>query len=128
GYIGFYQNFQETTARGVLWNGMRPTRIYDLWNNMGFIDDPNGAVYRKRQNDQVRFTAAGSADIGQHAVQVGVEYEQLTQRRYDLAPVGLWTRARQLANAHIQEWQDTLSTGYAQLPQSPFPFYFYSRL
>ncbi len=126
-YVGFYQNFQETVQRGVLWNGMRPASLYDLWNNIGFIDDPNGAQFRRRQNDQVRFTAAGSADIGQHAISVGVEYEQLSQRRYDLAPVGLWTRARQLANFHIQEWQDTLPTSIVQVPGSPFPFYFYSR-
>lgn len=126
-YVGFYQNFQETVARGVLWNGMRPASLYQLWNNIGFIDDPNGAPFRRRQNDQVRFTAMGSADIGQHAVMVGVEYEQLTQRRYDLAPVGLWTRGRQLANFHIEEWQDTAVTNIALLPQSPFPFYFYSR-
>jgi len=126
-YVGFYENFQETTARGVLWNGVRPASLYDTWNNIGFIDDPFGAEYRKRQNDQIRFTAAGSADIGSHAIQVGVEYEQLTQRRYDLAPVGLWTRARQLANFHIQEWQDTAITNIVQLPGSSFPFYFYSR-
>lgn len=126
-YVGFYQNFQETVARGVLWNGMRPQTVYQLWNNIGFIDDPNGAPFRRRQNDQVRFTAMGSADIGQHAVMVGVEYEQLTQRRYDLAPVGLWTRGRQLTNFHIEEWQDTAVTSISLLPQSPFPFYFYSR-
>jgi outer membrane receptor for ferrienterochelin and colicin len=126
-YIGYYENFQETSARGVLWNGDRPRALYDMWNNIGFIDDPNGAEYRKRQNDQIRFTASGSADIGSHAIQVGVEYEQLTQRRYDLAPIGLWTRARQLANFHIREWQDTAVTNIVQLPGSSFPFYFYSR-
>ena len=75
----------------------------------------------------MRFTAAGSADIGSHAVSVGIEYEQLSQRRYDLAPVGLWTRARLLTNFHIQEWQDTAVQSVAQIPGSPFPFFFYSR-
>jgi hypothetical protein len=126
-YQGFFQNRQETTARGVLWNGDRPRSLYDLWNNIGFINDPGGAEFRKRQNDQVRFTAAGSADIGSHAVSVGIEYEQLTQRRYDLAPVGLWTRARLLTNFHIEEWQDTAVQNIVQLPGSTFPFYFYSR-
>ena len=122
-YVGFYQNFQETTARGVLWNGQRPRSIYDMWNNFGVIN----AGYSKRQNDQVRFTAAGSADVGSHAIQVGVEYEQLAQHRYDLSPVGLWTRARQLTNFHIQEWQDTAVTRIEQLPGSSFPFHYYSR-
>ncbi|MCB0763917.1 MAG: hypothetical protein KDB84_04370, partial [Flavobacteriales bacterium] len=125
-YVGFYQNFAETQSRGVIWNGLRPRGLYDIWNNIGFIDDPDGAEYRKRQNDQIRFTAFGSADINQHAVSVGVEYEQLTQRRYDLAPIGLWTRARALGNAHILEWQDTAVTNIVQIPNS-LPFYFYSR-
>lgn len=126
-YVGFFENFQETTSRGVLWNGVRPPNLYNIYNNIGFIDDPNGAEFRKRHNDQVRFTASGSADIGQHAVMIGVEYEQLTQRRYDLVPTALWTRARQLTNAHIQQWQDTAETNIIQLPGSSFPFYFYSR-
>ncbi|MCU0318611.1 MAG: carboxypeptidase-like regulatory domain-containing protein [Flavobacteriales bacterium] len=107
GYIGYYENFDETQARGALWNGQRPRSLYDLYNNIGFIDNPDGAEFSRRQNDQIRFTAAGSADIGSHAVQVGFEYEQLTQRRYDLAPIGLWTRARQLANFHLREFDDT---------------------
>ena len=130
-YQGFYQNFAETQGRGVLWNGSRPAALYEMWNNIGLIDDPDGSEYRKRRNDQVRFTAIGSADIGQHAVSVGVEYEQLTQRRYDLAPTGLWTRARALANAHLQQWEDPDSVdAYAivEIPLSPFPFYFYNRL
>lgn len=126
-YVGYYQNFQETSSRGALWNGATPPSLYSLWNNIGLLTDPNGALYRKRQNDQLRFSAMGSADIGNHAVQVGVEYEQLVQRRYDLAPIGLWTRARQLANFHIQEWQDTLVTDILQLPGSPLDFYMYSR-
>ncbi len=122
-------NFEETTSRGVLWNGARPRSLYDMWNNIGFIDDPDGAEYRKRQNDQIRLTAMGSADINQHAIQVGVEYEQLTQRRYDLAPVGLWTRARLLTNFHIEEWEDPeTATPIAILPgMSNQNFYYFQR-
>ena len=126
-YVGFFENFQETTARGVLWNGERPRSLYDIWNNIGFIDDPNGREFTQAQDDQLRFTASGSADIGSHAIMVGVEYEQLNQRRYSLAPTGLWTRARQLANFHIREWQDTAVTNIVELPGSSFPLFFYSR-
>jgi hypothetical protein len=128
-YIGYYENFDETQARGAIWNGQRPRSLYGLWNNPGFIDNPDGAEFSKRQNDQIRFTAAGSADIGSHAVQLGFEYEQLTQRRYDLVPVGLWTRARQLANFHIREWDDSIPTGIGSLPGGgTFDLYFYDRL
>ena len=127
-YVGYYQNFVEIQNRGALLNGDQPRSLYGLWNNIGLIDDQNGAEYRKRQNDQLRFTASGSADIGAHAIALGVEYEQLTQNRYDLSPVELWTRARQLTNTHIREWQDDVSTGTVDLPGSTLPFVLYSRL
>ena len=40
-----------------------------------------------------------SADIGDHAP-VGVEFEQRMDRYFGVAPVGLWTLMRQLANSH----------------------------
>ena len=126
-YTGYYRSLVETQNRGVLWNGQRPRELYDLWNNIGFIDDPNGAQFRKRLNDQVRFSAFGSADIGDHAVSVGVEYEQYAQRRYDLAPVGLWTRGRALANSHLV-WVDTVAVGSYNVPGSTLPFVLSDRI
>ncbi|MBK8499702.1 MAG: carboxypeptidase-like regulatory domain-containing protein [Flavobacteriales bacterium] len=131
GYQGYRENYTLSDGKGVIWNGDRPSSLYDLWNNIGFIDDPNGAEFRKRRNDQIRFTAIGSADVGQHAVSMGVEYEQLTQRRYDLAPTGLWGRGRLLVNDHIQQWYgpaDSLPpVTIVEIPQSQFPFWIYSR-
>lgn len=129
-YVGYYENLVEAQRRGALLNGTRPVTLYQMWNNPGFIDDPNGSEFRKRLNEQVRFTALGSADIGQHAVMVGIEYEQLTQRRYDLAPIGLWTRARSLSNFHLENFVgDSLApSSIVQLPNSPFPFHYYDRL
>ncbi|TXI82525.1 MAG: hypothetical protein E6Q44_01530 [Flavobacteriales bacterium] len=126
-YTGYYRNLVETQNRGVLWNGQRPRTLYDLWNNIGFIDDPDGAEFRKRLNDQVRFSAFGSADIGDHAVAVGVEYEQYAQRRYDLSPVGLWGRGRNLANSHLV-WVDTVAVGTVYLPGSTLPFVLSDRI
>ena len=123
----FTQNFQELVARGVLRNGDSPRELYDMYFNVGHINVPGASEYSKRQNDQIRLTALGSADINQHAIQLGVEYEQLTQRRYDLNPVQLWTRARQLANFHIQEWQDPETTPPTSVLPGPTPFYFYQR-
>ncbi len=103
---GPYTNFEQITQRNGLINGQLPDRVYDLWNNIGQLDND----FSKRQTDQVRVAATGSADIGQHAVSVGIEYEQLSDRRYALAPVGLWTRMRQLANFHIEELDKSDST------------------
>lgn len=102
-YAPFYENRDEVLARLGLWNGQRPRNLYGMWNNIGFLDNPDGAEYDEFQRDQLRFSAIGSADIGDHAVSVGVEYEQLTDRRYSLAPTGLWQRAFELTNTHIRE-------------------------
>jgi hypothetical protein len=120
-YIGYYRNLVETQTRGALWNGQRPRVVYDMWNSPGFIDNPDGAEFSKRLNDQIRFSAYGSADIGDHAVSLGVEYEQLAQRRYELVPTGLWLRGRGLVNSHIR-WVDTVSVGTVNLPGSTLPF------
>lgn len=125
-YIGYYRTRVEAQNRGALWNGQRPRTLYDLWNNMGFIDNPAGAEYSKRLNDQVRFSAFGSADVGNHAVAVGVEYEQYTQRRYDLAPVGLWSRARDLTNDHLV-W-DTVAVGRYEIPGHTLPYVLSDRI
>jgi len=125
-YVGFRRNLVESQNRGVLWNGQRPRVIYNLWNSIGFIDAPNDAEFRKRLNDQVRFSAFGSADIGNHAVALGVEYEQLSQRRYNLAPVGLWTRGRGMVNTHLVWDYDNptqiIDGGYNGLPDATFPY------
>lgn len=121
-YVPFYENFFETTGRNALWNGQNPRSVYQLWNHFGAIPGD----YSRSQTDQIRLMAMGSADIGSHAVSVGVEYEQLTSRNYSLAPVGLWTRMRQLTNFHILEF-DTVPTQIVNLIGT-LPFYFYDRL
>ena len=131
-YVGYYKDRIETQGNGVLWNGDRPQSLYNIWNNIGFIDVPNASEYQKRRNDQLRFSATGSADVGSHAVSLGVEYEQLTQRRYDLAPVGLWTRARLLTNSHLAEFDngpDATPIGQYYVPGNPtLPFFLYDRI
>ncbi|MBA3900290.1 MAG: outer membrane beta-barrel protein, partial [Bacteroidetes bacterium] len=47
--------------------------------------------------------ATGSADIKNHAILVGFEYEQRSDRGFNVSPYGLWERARQLTNSHINE-------------------------
>ena len=48
-------------------------------------------------------SAAGSADVGDHALQLGFEYEQRRDAFFSLGPVGLWTLARLTTNSHIKE-------------------------
>ncbi len=95
----FYRNYLNVQQNGGLLNGQVPGRIYNLWNNVGGLSNR----WSNYQQDQARISATGSADIGKHSLSIGVEYEQLTQRNYQLAPVGLWGRARALTNFHLQE-------------------------
>lgn len=101
-----YQNFVNIGQNAGLLNGEVPGRVYSLWNNMGGLSNR----WSRYQQDQARISATGSADIGKHAVSIGVEYEQLTQRSYTLAPVGLWGQARALTNFHLRELNKADST------------------
>ena len=93
---GNYENVTQLLDGNALLNGMRPQSVYGLWDNVGY--GYNGS--NQSDNSQFRITAVGSADIGDHAISVGVEFEQRTDRYFGVAPVGLWTLMRQLANSH----------------------------
>jgi hypothetical protein len=80
-------------------NGDRPTNIYSMWYNTG--RQYNG--YNLDNNTQFSVFANFSADIKNHAIQLGFEYQQRTRRNFFVSPIGLWTQMRQLANSHIQD-------------------------
>lgn len=94
-----YENLTQIQAGNALRNGDQPASIYGLWNNIGTQYNN----YSKVDNTQFRVTASGSADIGNHAVTIGFEYEQRTDRAFSVSPVGLWQIARQYMNFHIRE-------------------------
>jgi hypothetical protein len=119
GYQGYYENFDEILERNGRRNGDQPLEVYGLWNNIGTINNQ----YLDAQSQQFRVSASGSADMGKHAVSIGVEYEQLTRRSYNLAPVGLWTRARQLANFHLNELDKSDSVITYPLGTTPYVDY-----
>ena len=93
---GNYENTTQLLDGGALLNGRRPTSVYGLWRNIGY--GYNGSS--NQDNSQFRITAVGSADIGDHAISLGFEYEQRTDRYFGVSPIGLWTIMRQLANSH----------------------------
>lgn len=84
------------TARGMI-NGDPHRDIYNMWRNPAFVY--NGYDFNDRS--QFRITASGSADIKNHAISVGFEYEQWTDRRYFVAPRRLWELGRLYTNNHI---------------------------
>ncbi|MEI6764531.1 MAG: carboxypeptidase regulatory-like domain-containing protein [Bacteroidota bacterium] len=94
-----YRNSDEVQLGGGLLNGDTPNEVYGLWADVG--TPYNG--YSHSSFTQVGFNANGSADIGNHAIQFGILYEQRTDSYYSYAPVGLWTLMRQLTNKHIEQ-------------------------
>jgi hypothetical protein len=106
-----YSSITNITGGSGLQNGTNnndgdnviPT--YNLWDYIG--NQSNG--YSIFSNSQFRVSGAGSADIGDHALQLGFEYEQRNDAGYSISPVGLWILARLRTNEHIRQ----LNTGSA---------------
>ena len=89
----------------ALLNGQSAASTYGLWSYYG---NQGNTV----NNTQFRVSAIGSGDIGDHALQMGFEYEQRRDGYYELNPIGLWTLARLTTNSHIKE----IDTPTAQSP------------
>ncbi|MBL4623981.1 MAG: carboxypeptidase-like regulatory domain-containing protein [Flavobacteriales bacterium] len=133
GEVNFYlRNVQNIQQNGGLLNGDSPDNIYGLWRSPAF-QSPN---FDKRKENQHRFTAQGSADIKDHAITVGFEYEQRTDRRYFINPRALWTLGRLYTNNHIRDLCNDMSDQdcidsvqvFFDGSKSPYPFIKYGRL
>ena len=96
---GPYESLLEVQNGNALLNGQNPAETYNLYSYLG---TQSGSYYTSN-NTQFRVSAAGSADIGDHALQMGFEYEQRKDAFFSLAPTGLWTLGRLLTNSHIKE-------------------------
>lgn len=127
--VGNYENLFQIQQGNALRNGDAPQSVYDIWNNIGTPYN----YFQKAENDQFRITGSGSANIGDHSISLGFEYEQRWDRGWtagDNGPIGIWQMARQLTNFHIRELDinsgvirdsgsfksityDRLNTGYA---------------
>lgn len=123
--VGHYENLTQIQSANALRNGDQPTSVYNLWTNIGTQYNNYSLV----DNSQFRVTASGNADIGNHAVSLGFEFEQRDDRAFSVSPVGLWTIGRQLANSHTSEldvnnpqytwFGSVLSVDYEPLNGSP---------
>ena len=96
---GAYSSLLAVQNGNALLNGQSPTSTYGLWNYYG----RQGNTYSINNNTQFRVSAAGSGDIGDHALQMGFEFEQRRDSYYGLSPIGLWQLARLTTNSHIKE-------------------------
>lgn len=98
-HSGAYANKTLIQAQNGLLNGQTPEDVYGLYTNIG---TPYGA-YRKTNAQQYSINANGSADIGDHEIKFGMQYEQRIDRAISYNATGLWTLMRQMANKHIQQ-------------------------
>jgi len=98
---GFWLNANQVQLYGGLLNGQSPDPVYStsLWGNIGA--QYNG--YTQIDNSQIGITANASADIGNHAIEFGLQYEQQSNSAYGYSPVQLWSLMRLYSNAHINE-------------------------
>lgn len=102
---GNYENFTQLLDGNAPINGMSGQSVYGIWANIG----TNYGSYGYSDANQFRVTGSGSADVGDHAITVGFEYEQRTDRAYSVGGListgigNLWYLTYQLVNSHIQE-------------------------
>ncbi|MFP4469897.1 MAG: carboxypeptidase regulatory-like domain-containing protein [Bacteroidales bacterium] len=96
---GYWLNYNQLRLYGGLLNGQSPDPVYSMWQNVG--TQYNG--YSVTDNSQIGITANASADIGNHAIEFGLQYEQRTNRYYGYGPVELWSLMRLITNTHINE-------------------------
>lgn len=80
-------------------NGAFPQSIYELYNNFGAYPTGNS----KQIREQFRIASSFNADVKNHAVSVGLEFDQRVISYYNIAATSLWTRMYQIANLHTEQ-------------------------
>ncbi len=96
-FFGTLPTIQAAQSNYAFVNGDRPQSINSLFASTG--RQYNG--YGITDNTQLRFASSFSADFKNHAIMVGVEYDQRNQSGYQVLPIELWTRMRNLTNTHL---------------------------
>lgn len=120
---GRYENLFQLQQGGGLRNGDTPESVYGIWSNLG---TPFNS-YGYSQADQFRVTGSGSINLNDHSISLGFEYEQRWDRSWSVAPIGIWTIARQYMNNHILEL-DKSAAGTTFDYYGTFPRVTYDRL
>lgn len=96
---GNFGSLDYVAGFGGLRNGDQPQSIYSLWAATG---NQYGS-YGYSNTNQFRIASSFNADVKNHALTLGVEYDQRDARGYSVAAQALWGKARQLTNSHTTE-------------------------
>jgi outer membrane receptor protein involved in Fe transport len=98
-YGSYYSTLSQISVNGGIINGRLPRNTYSLWRSPGYTYN----LYRITETAQFRVSAQVSADIKDHAITAGFEYEQRSDRNFGINPVGLWELMRLRANENNQQ-------------------------
>ncbi|MFA5817565.1 MAG: hypothetical protein WC865_18340, partial [Bacteroidales bacterium] len=97
--VTHYENLDQVSAGGGLLNGGNLGSVYNIFSLPG----SQVGSYGIGDNTVFRIMASGSADIKNHEVSFGFEFEQNDSRGWSVNAMGLWSIGRQLTNAHLQQ-------------------------
>ncbi|MCD6019253.1 MAG: TonB-dependent receptor [Bacteroidetes bacterium] len=97
GFRGSVPTILDAQTDNAFVNGDRPESINSLFFPVG----RQYGGYSFTESTQLRFASSFSADFKNHAIMVGVEYDQRNQSGYSVNPIGLWERMRNLTNTHL---------------------------
>lgn len=96
-FRGSHQTIQDAQSDNAFVNGDRPQSI----NSLFFATGRQYPSYFVEDRTQLRFASSFSADFKNHAIMVGMEYDQRNQSAFSVAANDLWTRMRNLTNTHL---------------------------
>lgn len=116
-------NQNYINSNGGLRNGDNPNSVYNLFTNFG----TNQTFYRNQITNTFRIASSFNADVKDHAIQVGLEFDQRTVNFYFLNASALWTKMRQLANSHAEQL-DTRNPILNNELSGLIPYYYYNYL
>jgi outer membrane receptor protein involved in Fe transport len=99
--VNFTESDIQTNSGIVNGDNRLALNTYGLWALPG----RTRTFYGKSENNQFRIVASGSADIKNHNIVLGFEYEQREDRGYSVSPSGLWQLMRGIANSRLTNFE-----------------------
>jgi outer membrane receptor protein involved in Fe transport len=97
--VDHYENYSQVQGGGGLLNGQNLGSVYGMFSLPGAQVGGWGIG----DNTTFRVQASGSADIKNHEISFGFEFEQNDNRGWSVNAMGLWGIGRQLVNAHLEQ-------------------------
>lgn len=100
--VNHYENYGQVIGGGGLVNG---SNLGTINNIDGWFSLPGSQVGGYGIGDLTifRVQANGSADVKNHEISFGFEFEQTDSRGWSVNAMGLWNVARQQTNSHLEQ-------------------------